>query len=99
MPRRLKTDPRAINEGPSSNNTRKPAEGHFLFNCLAKKGQTLIASLENDGISDHISGGVSLVVDVMKSGDGKSLMNAQLVRNMDSEKVTPVDKIKVKDKG
>ena len=54
---------------------------------------------ESDGISDHISGGVSLVVDVMKSGDGKSLMNAQLVRNSDTEKVTPVDKIKVKDKG
>ena len=35
----------------------------------------------------------------MKSGDGKSLMNAQLVRNSDTEKVTPVDKIKVKDKG
>ena len=39
----------------SSNNTRKPAEGHFLFNCLAKKGQTLIVSLENDGISDKMA--------------------------------------------
>ena len=54
---------------------------------------------EGDGISDHIQGGVSLVIDVVNSGDGKSLMNAQLVRNMDSEKVTPVDQIKVKDKG
>ena len=54
---------------------------------------------EGDGISDHIQGGVSLVIDVVNSGDGKTLMNAQLVRNMDSEKVTPVDKIKVKDKG
>ena len=54
---------------------------------------------ESDGISDHISGGVSLVIDVVNSGDGKSLMNAQLVRNSDAEKVTPVDKIKVKDKG
>tara|TARA_B100001996_G_C18434362_1_gene505842 strand:+ start:131 stop:610 length:480 start_codon:yes stop_codon:yes gene_type:complete len=54
---------------------------------------------EGDGISDHIEGGVSLVIDVMKSGDGKSLMNAQIVRNSDAEKIAPVDKIKVKDKG
>ena len=54
---------------------------------------------EGDGISDHIQGGVSLVIDVTNSGDGKSLMNAQLVRNMDSEPTTPVDQIKVKDKG
>ena len=54
---------------------------------------------EGDGISDHIEGGVSLVIDIVKSGDGKSLMNAQLVRNMDTEKVTYVDQIKVKDKG
>ena len=54
---------------------------------------------EGDGISDHIEGGVSLVIDIVKSGDGKSLMNAQLVRNMDTEKVTSVDQIKVKDKG
>ena len=52
---------------------------------------------EGDGISDHIQGGVSLVIDVVNSGDGKTLMNAQLVRNMDSDKVTPVDQIKVKD--
>ena len=54
---------------------------------------------EGDGISDHIEGGVSLVIDIVKSGDGKSLMNAQLVRNIDTEKVTSVDQIKVKDKG
>ena len=54
---------------------------------------------EGDGISDHIQGGVSLVIDVMNSGDGKSLMNAQIVKNMDTEKVAPVDQIKVKDKG
>ena len=54
---------------------------------------------EGDGISDHIEGGVSLVIDIAKSGDGKSLMNAQLVRNIDTEKVTSVDQIKVKDKG
>ena len=55
--------------------------------------------VEGDGISDHIEGGVSLVIDVMKSGDGKTLMNAQIVKNSDAEKVAPVDKIKVKDKG
>ena len=49
-----------------------------------------------DGISDHIQGGVSLSIDVMASGDGKSLMNAQIVRNTGKEKVTPVDKIAVK---
>ena len=54
---------------------------------------------DSDGISEHIQGGVSLVIDVMKSGDGKTLMNAQIVKNMDAEKVTPVDQIKVKDKG
>ena len=54
---------------------------------------------DGDGISEHIQGGVSLVIDVMKSGDGKTLMNAQIVKNMDAEKVTPVDQIKVKDKG
>ena len=51
---------------------------------------------EGDGISDHIEGGVSLSIDVMASGDGKSLMNAQIVRNTDKEKATPVDKIAVK---
>jgi len=49
-----------------------------------------------DGISDHIQGGVSLSIDVKASGDGKSLMNAQIVRNTGKEKVTPVDKIAVK---
>ncbi len=38
---------------------------------------------EGDGISDHIEGGVSLQLDIMSSGNGKSIMNAQLVRNMD----------------
>ena len=51
---------------------------------------------EGDGISDHIQGGVSLSIDVMASGDGKSLMNAQIVRNTDKVKATPVDKIAVK---
>ena len=41
---------------------------------------------EGDGISDHIEGGVSLSIDVMASGDGKSLMNAQIVRNTEKEK-------------
>ena len=38
---------------------------------------------EGDGISDHIEGGVSLQIDVMPSGAGKSLMNAELVSNTD----------------
>ena len=38
---------------------------------------------ESDGISDHIEGGVSISIDVSKSGNGKSLMNAQIVRNAD----------------
>ncbi len=39
---------------------------------------------ETDGISEHIPGGVSLVIDVTNSGNGKSLMNAQLIRNTDA---------------
>ena len=54
---------------------------------------------EGDGISDHIQGGISMVIDVTPSGHGKSLMNAQIVRNTDKEKVTPVDKLAVRDKG
>ena len=38
---------------------------------------------EGDGISDHIEGGVSLVIDITKTANGKSLMNSQLVRNAD----------------
>ena len=38
---------------------------------------------EGDGISDHIEGGVSLQIDVMSTGTGKSIMNAQVVRNAD----------------
>ena len=38
---------------------------------------------ESDGISNHIEGGVSLVIDITKTANGKSLMNAQLVRNAD----------------
>ena len=40
---------------------------------------------ESDGISEHIPGGVSIVIDVRKTGNGKSHMNAQLVRNSDTE--------------
>ena len=36
---------------------------------------------EGDGISDHIEGGVSLKIEVMKSGTGKSIMTAEIVRN------------------
>ena len=38
---------------------------------------------EGDGISDHIEGGVSLEIEAMDSGNGKTLMNAELVRNTD----------------
>ena len=38
---------------------------------------------EDDGISQHIQGGVSLVIEVINSGNGKSLMNAEIVRNAD----------------
>ena len=54
---------------------------------------------EGDGISDHIQGGISMVIDVTPSGHGKSLMNAQIVRNDDKVKTTPVDKLAVRDKG
>ena len=39
--------------------------------------------IEGDGISDHIEGGVSLEIEAMDSGNGKTLMNAELVRNTD----------------
>ena len=39
---------------------------------------------ESDGISDHIEGGVSLQIEVSDIGNGKSLMNAQLIRNADA---------------
>ena len=54
---------------------------------------------EGDGISNHIQGGISMVIDVTPSGHGKSLMNAQIVRNDDKVKTTPVDKLAVRDKG
>ena len=56
---------------------------------------------EDDGISQHIQGGVSLLIDVTHSGHGKSLMNAQIVRNVDKDTITPtpVDKLAVRDKG
>ena len=38
---------------------------------------------EDDGISNHIEGGVSLVITVDPTGYGKSLMSAQLKRNME----------------
>ena len=38
---------------------------------------------DGDGISDHIEGGLSLQIEVMNSGNGKSIMNAEIVRNTD----------------
>ena len=39
---------------------------------------------EDDGISKHIEGGLSLMVTVTPTGTGKSIVNAEVVRNMDS---------------
>jgi hypothetical protein len=39
---------------------------------------------EDDGISNHIEGGISLMITVTPTGTGKSIVNAEVVRNMDS---------------
>ena len=39
---------------------------------------------EDDGISKHIEGGISLMVNVTPTGTGKYIVNAEVVRNMDS---------------
>ena len=41
--------------------------------------------VEGDGISDHIPGGVSLLITVSPVGGGKSMVDAELVRNADVE--------------
>ena len=41
--------------------------------------------VEGDGISDHIPGGVSLLINVSPVGGGKSMVDAELVRNADVE--------------
>ena len=40
---------------------------------------------EGDGISEHIPGGVSLIITVSPVGNGKSMVEAELVRNADVE--------------
>ena len=40
---------------------------------------------EGDGISDHIQGGVSLVVTVTPVGNGKSLVSPEILKNADME--------------
>ena len=40
---------------------------------------------EDDGISKHIEGGLSLMVNVTPTGTGKSIVNAEVVRNLESE--------------
>ena len=40
---------------------------------------------ETDGISEHIAGGISLLVTVSPVGNGKSLVGAEIVRNADME--------------
>ena len=41
--------------------------------------------VEDDGISKHIEGGISLMVSVTPTGTGKSIVNAEVVRNLDTE--------------
>ena len=40
---------------------------------------------ESDGISEHIQGGISLVVNVTPVGNGKSIISPEIVRNADVE--------------
>jgi hypothetical protein len=40
---------------------------------------------EDDGISKHIEGGLSLMVTVTPTGTGKSIVNAEVVRNQEME--------------
>ena len=40
---------------------------------------------EDDGISDHIQGGISLVVSVTPIGNGKSIVSPEIRRNSDIE--------------
>ena len=40
---------------------------------------------ESDGISEHIQGGISLVVSVTPIGNGKSIVSPEIVRNADVE--------------
>ena len=40
---------------------------------------------EGDGISDHIQGGISLVVSVTPIGNGKSIVSPEIIRNADVE--------------
>tara|TARA_A100001011_G_scaffold291521_1_gene303124 strand:- start:439 stop:882 length:444 start_codon:yes stop_codon:yes gene_type:complete len=40
---------------------------------------------EDDGISKHIEGGISLMVTVTPVGNGKSMVDAEIVRNLDTD--------------
>ena len=40
---------------------------------------------ESDGISEHIQGGISLVISVTPVGNGKSLVSPEILRNADIE--------------
>ena len=40
---------------------------------------------EGDGISDHIQGGISLVISVTPVGNGKSIVSPEILRNADME--------------
>ena len=40
---------------------------------------------ESDGISEHIQGGISLIVNVTPVGNGKSIVSSEIIRNADVE--------------
>ena len=40
---------------------------------------------ESDGISEHIQGGISLVVSITPVGNGKSIVSPEILRNADIE--------------
>tara|TARA_B100000902_G_scaffold178043_1_gene171365 strand:- start:1901 stop:2344 length:444 start_codon:yes stop_codon:yes gene_type:complete len=40
---------------------------------------------EDDGISKYIEGGISLMVTVTPTGNGKSMVDAEIVRNLDTD--------------
>ena len=40
---------------------------------------------EDDGISKHIEGGISLMVTVTPTSGGKSIVEAEIVRNLDTD--------------
>ena len=57
-------------------------KGEFVFqHCISCHGEFA----EGDGISEHIQGGISLVVTVTPVGNGKSLVSPEILKNADME--------------